>query len=362
MYTYRGRPARHTIRTRAYRGRPARRTIWTRVSQCAVLCLLLVFHASAAEPCARAILIGGSGGETAYTRNIADWVQRFNHVLTKQCGLKQEDVLVLLDPVPNGVPGTIKNSTLENVKAAFESMKKNLGPADQFILFLAGHGQVTEPVGKLCLPGADLASDMLAPWLDGLPTQNIVIINTASGGAPFTKACSKAGRVLISAAGVEADANQTYFAEFYLRGYEDKRADADKNGAIDLLEAYLYAAHETANWYHRQYLSGSQKKRAWMVKGKETRALWAKLYAGSNEHLAKPIDPNDPDTEPIFGDFGPEWHDRRVLAEHAQLKDTAGEEGFILWKPYEFEKPPPAGPGQLGNLAKRTLLGQPVAR
>ena len=165
--------------------------------------------------------------------------------------------------------------------------------------------------------------------------------------------------MLLTASGVEADANQTYFAEFLVRGFEEKRADANHDGAVDLLEAYVYAARETANWYHRQELL-DPKTKVWEVHGKETRALWKKLYAGTAQKLKDPADQNDPDEEPEFGDFGPKWHNRRILTEHAQLKDLEGEEAFSLWKPYEFEKPPAAGPGQLGNWAKRTVLGRPA--
>jgi hypothetical protein len=221
----------------------------------------------------------------------------------------------------------------------------------------------------------DLKADELAAWLDGLPTRKTVLINCASGGAEFVKTCLKPGRVLITGAGVDSDGNQTYFAEFFLRGFESARADANKDGVIDLLEAYVYAAHETTNFYHRQYLVSANLRGKpgdpilFDVRGKETRDIWRRLYAGTENQLvpnpaSRPGEPprGDPeaeaDAEPELGDYGPQWHNRRVLAEHARLDDTDGKKTFMLWRPYEFDPVPPDRSGQVGYVARRTALGR----
>ena len=330
---------------------------------------------AAVEPKAVAVLVAGLGGSKAYSRNILDWTNRFYKVLTTQCGLKAEHIVVLTEKAdPRATPPRLQ-STRENFRAAMKKVAALLTPVDQFILFMVGHGQINEPVGKLCLPGRDLDSDELDRLLGALPTTRIVIINAASGGAEFLKSYIDPGRVIITAAGAGNDGNQTYFAEFFIRGYETHRADANKDKVIDLFEAYAYAARETANFYHRQYLvnPGGRVRvgepLVWYVRGKETRAIWRKLYAGTNNRLGLPRrnpgdpplpDPDaEPDTEPKFGRFDVHWHNRRVLAEHARLDDNDTKKGFFLWQPYKFQKPPEDRPENVGYLARRTVLGRP---
>ena len=328
----------------------------------------------AKTPATRAIIVSGLGGSAAYSRNLLDWTNRFGKLLTGKCGLKAENIIVLTEKADAKADPPRQRSTLKEFRAAMDKIRGMLGPDDQFILVMLGHGQINEPVGKLCLPGEDLNAGELADMLDALPTGRAVIINASSGGAEFVKTCAVIGRVLITGAGAENDGNQTYFAEFFLRGYETGKADKNKDKTIDLMEAYVYSARETAKFYHRQYLVNARGRRGesdpliWYVRGKNTRAIWRKLYAGTNNKLGmRPPRPGeeplpDPETEPDktprFGDFGPAWHNRRVLAEHARLDDNATRKGFYLWQPYEFVKLPKDEPGETGFLARRIALGR----
>ena len=373
-------------------------------SRCSTLLALVVLWAAAAAPAeapadrprqgpvgpatTRAVLVAGLGGTKQYSRILLDWITRLCGVLTKQCGLKGEQIVVLAETADPKAAPPRGQSTAKNLRAALETMAKVLRPKDQLLLFLAGQGQISEEVGKLCLPGADIKATELGDLIDGLGTEQIVIVNTASGGADFLKSYLRPGRVIITAAGYETEGTQTYFAEFFVRGFETGRADANKDKAIDMLEAYVYAARETANFYHRQYLLESPDlgrgvkaapgKIYWLVRGKETRAIWRKLYAGTDNILARPhkrrndegklvddLPANldaEPDTTPKFGRYDKHWHYRRILAEHARLDDNGkSKEAFFLWKPYKFEKvPADIEPGQTGFFARRTVLGRPL--
>ena len=344
--------------------------------------------ATADRPAAtRAVLVSGLGGSKQHSRILLDWITRFHAVLTGRCGVRAEDIAVLAETEDLKATPPRRKSTTRNLKAVMEKLAKALGPRDQFILFLAGHGQINEEVGKLCLPGRDIEAPELGDLLDALPTEKIVIVNAASGGADFLKSYLRPGRVIITAAGYETEGTQAYFAEFFLRGFETGRADVNKDKAIDMLEAYVYGARETANFYHRQYLLerpdlGERVKPApgkiyWLVRGKETRAVWRRLYAGTDNILARPqkrrndegrlVDdlPEDLDAEgdttPKFGRYDKHWHNRRVLAEHARLDDNGiSKDAFFLWKPYKFQEvPQDIEPGQSGYLARRTILGRP---
>lgn len=364
------------------------RTTVNSIWAAAVLLAMAAPPASAGEAgTTRAVLVAGLGGSEQYSRLLLDWTARFHAVLTKHCGVSAENIAVLTEADdPKATPPRQK-STLENLKAAMAAAAKALRPRDQFILFLAGHGQISEEFGKLCLPGPDLKATELGDMLDALPAEQIVIINAASGGAEFLKSCLRAGRVILTAAGYETEGTQAYFAEFLLQGYETGRADANGDKALDMLEAYVHAARETANFYHRQHLcerpdlgrdvKPTPGKAYWLVRGKETRALWRKLYAGTDNLLARPPKERDdsgkevdtlpadldaePDPTPKFGRFDKHWAFRRLLAEHARLDDTPKpQNALFLWKPYEFaEVPKDLKPGETAFLARQTVLGKP---
>lgn len=342
--------------------------------------------ASEKLPTAGAVIVAGLGGSDQYSRLLSDWASRFHAVLTARCGIPADRVVVLTETPDAAAAPPRRKSTAADLKAAMEEMARPLRPQDQFILFIAGHGQIHEESGKLALPGRDITAAGLGDLIDAVPARRIVIINCASGGADFLRSYLRPGRVIITAAGYETEGAQTYFAEFFVRGLETGQADADADGAIDLLEAYVYGARETANFYHRQHLleqpdlgrdvKPTPGKVYWLVRGKETRAIWRKLYAGTDNILARPQNrrdddgnltdglPADLDAEsdptPQFGRYDKHWHFRRLLAEHARLDDSgAAKDAFFLWKPYAFQEvPQAAGPGQTGYLARLTFLTQ----
>ena len=323
-----------------------------------------------------AVVLSGLGGSKAYSRHLTDWTRRFVAVLTGPCKLAPANVLVLAETADPKAAPPWRQSTRDNFRAVMKEAAERLTPLDQFILVLNGHGQINEPKGKLCLSGRDIDSEELSEILDLLPTRNVVMINTASGGAEFLDDCAADDRVILTGAGAGNDGTAAYFAEFFLRGYETGGADADAGKTIDLYEAYAYAARETANFYHRQYLVSTTRRDpgdplVWLVRGKETRQIWKRLYADTANILGtprrQPDDPplgdldNEPDPDPAFGRFDKHWHNRRVLSEHARLDDSGTKRGFYLWQPYEFQKPPPDEPGKEGRLARRTILGRPAA-
>lgn len=346
-------------------------------------------RAAAGSATTRAVLVSGLGGSKQYSRVLLDWVTRLHGVLTAECGVSPANIVVLTeteDPKTN--PPRLK-ATSENLKAALQKMSKLLRPKDQFILFLAGHGQVNEESGKLCLPGSDIRAGELGELVDALPAQELIIINAASGGADFLKSYLRPQRVIITATGYETEGTQTYFAEFFIRGLEGHRADLNKDNLVDMLEAYAYGARETANFYHRQYLvvrpdlgqdvKPTPGKAYWLVRGKETRALWQKLYADTDNLLARPqkqrndegqltddlpasLD-EEPDATPQFGRYDKHWHNRRMLAEHARLDGNGSSKAaFFLWTPYKFQEiPQNLKPGDTGYESARTILGRPRA-
>ena len=320
-----------------------------------------------APPTARALVLGGHALDPKgpYARNMNDWVDRFVKLLVGKWGVPVENIQVLADREAAKAEPPVRKSTLKNVHAAFETLKRRLRANDQFILFVVGHGTVTEPVGKLCLPGADLKATELADLLDALPTRKIVIVNCASGGAEFLEKYSRRRRVVVSACGITGQGAQTYFAEFFLLAYERGKADANGDGVITLLEAFNRAAHQCINWYHRQYKVKKEKgepvlPREVIVRTREARRLFRKFYDGVKDlQMLEPPqgDDEDENSDPSFEGLQ-DLPFRRESGEHASLEDRGENRGALHWTQNKH-RVLKGEPGEQGETAARTVLGSP---
>ena len=331
--------------------------------------------AAASRPAVcRAIVLGSLTEEPTgpYARNMQDWIKRFVKILTDQ-KVPAGNIAVLAEQADAKANPPSAECTLENVRKAFAAATRELGPDDQFVLFMVGHGTVTEPAGKFCLPGADLTNVELARLLDELPTRNVVVINCASGGAEFLAKYAHPGRVCVSATGMLGEGVQTYLAEFFLLGIETGKADRDGDGRVTVLEAFNWSAGECINWYHRQKKTktgapapgGKVAPIMVEVRGRETCRLFKKFYDGSNIQMSRQgSNPNEDDAEPDFGKieggYGSVWNFRRETTELASLEDR-GEpaEAALHWvanKHVILE----GKPGEQGQTAARVVLGQPA--
>ena len=313
-----------------------------------------------------ALIIGTLSGDPkgAYARNMRDWMSRFAVVLTNTCGLSAADIRILGEtPDPSTVP-PVQESTLQNVRDAFDQLRKQVRPDDPFILFIVGHGTVTEPVGKLCLPGPDLTATELARLLDGLAAKRMIVIDCASGGADFMRRIAKRDRVTIAAAVLTGQGVQTCFAEFFLLGYETGKADKNGDKIITLSEAFNWAAADCVNWYHRQYHDVRDTERKTIrVQGRETARIFAKLYRGSDTVMTPDSDMNGEDAEPDFsrvdGQYGDVWNGRRETTEQAAYDDLGDEKGFLHWAANEHHWLS-GKPGSEGAFGARVVPGRPV--
>jgi len=320
-----------------------------------------------AAPAVRALILASQTVDPKgpYARNMSDWVRRFVDLLHRRAGLPLANIRVLAETPDAKAAPAVTTCTLDNVRAAFDALRTELTPADQFVLVILGHGTVTDPVGKLCLVGEDLKATVLAEWLDKLPTRRIVIVNCASGGAEFLEKYSRPGRVVVSATGNLGEGNQTYFAEFFLQTYESGRADRNADGVVTVLEAFNEAAHRCINWYHRQYKIPPPKDappgpREVEVRTAEARRLFRKFYDGIGDLvMVTPETDEDESTDPPLELA--DLQQRREAGEHASLEDRGENNGTLYWaqnKAYPLD----GKRGEQGEIAARTVIGTPELR
>jgi len=115
-------------------------------------------------------------------------------------------------------------------------------------LILVGHGSFDGKEAKFNLRGPDLTADVLAEWLAPLKQPQAVVV-ASSASAPFLAKLSRPGRVVVVATRSGYEQNYVRFGEYLAEVVADPAGDLDRDGQTSLLEAFLRAAHLTAEFY-----------------------------------------------------------------------------------------------------------------
>jgi hypothetical protein len=332
-----------------------------------LLCALLVaavLPAAADSPAAPAhtyaLLIGGLGGQDPYAHWYDDWLDRFQKILTGPANVPAANVTTLSGAA----------ATAEAVTAALGRLAQQVQPQDQFILFIVGHGAMNGTVPTLMLPGPDLTADQLSAALAAIPSKNQVILNFSASSGDFLKHIVSPDRVNITATS-PTEMNEPIFAEFFLRGLESKRAAANNTGPVNMLDAYNWSTQQTALWIVRWEetgvgANGDASQAAWKASGRETIEIFQKLYPNDPSRKLDPA--SDAKAEdavlplsPPNGQVTADWTNRRVIDEHATIEDCGQEIAVSALGDKGFQPILGAQPGDPGYLAKRTVLGAPLA-
>jgi len=305
-----------------------------------------------------ALLVGGLGGQEPYNRWHKDWLARFQAYLTKEAGVPEANVRVLSGAA----------ATADAVTGAIADVAKRAKPQDQFILFIVGHGEINGEQPTLTLPGPDLKARQLAAALSGVAAGSQVILNFSASSGDFLKFLVAPNRINITATS-PTELQAPVLAEFFLRGLESKRADADNSGVITMVEAYNWAAQQAVQWIARWQRTGQSEPTdphpvsTWQASGKEAIEIFEKLYGGLP---TRQLDPTSDRTgqdapvevQPPNGEATGEWQTRRVIDEHPLLEDCGEEIGVSVFGEKGLQPVLGVKPRDPGYLAGHTILGR----
>lgn len=327
-----------------------------------------------APPACRALLLGGMPPTPVHARHYRDWLGRFHRHLTRRAKVPAANITVLSGD--KAFKGAIVTgpATAETVRQTLARLAKVVGPRDQFILFLVGLGVTSERVPTFVLPGVDVNARELADALASIRAGNQVVLNFSASSGDSAPILSRVGRVVVSANMPRENVPPVY-AEFFLRGLESARADGEgapkagkKDGTITVLEAYNWAAFQTAQWIARQHRAGPN---LWRLNGRESVEIFRKLYVSSSDErgsrrLHPGSDAAGPDETVRLKMQGNEDEiaksRRRVISEHAGLEDCGAEEPVSALGDETKDYVPLSGVGEAepGSLARRVVLGSPA--
>jgi len=194
-----------------------------------------------------AVLIQGTTGGEPYTATHRKWINELVAVMRDKLGMDPAHLSVLTEQPT----GTEKPANAASVKAAFSKIAGQAKDGDLVFVLLIGHGGGDGADAKFNLVGPDLTviewSALLSP-IKG----RIAFVDTTGGSFPFLKGLAAPGRLIMTATGSSAQKYDTVFPEFFIQALTAPIADADKNGRVSLLEAFVYASSLVKQHYEQR--------------------------------------------------------------------------------------------------------------
>jgi len=202
---------------------------------------------AAEEPATRPdlIVVVGAAGADEYREPFQTWAERWRKAAdaarapSVTIGLGGGDV----------ADGAISLTDRERLR---QELAKQAGQGDgRLWIVLIGHGTFDGKTARLNLRGEDVTPVDLREWL-GPIERSVAVLDCTSCSAPFLTELSAPNRVVIAATRSGSEFNFARFGDALSAAVTDRQADLDKDEQSSLLEAYLYAAARTAEFYASQ--------------------------------------------------------------------------------------------------------------
>ena len=206
--------------------------------------LLLLMILTAVAPRARAttyyVIVAGLGGEP-------DYEQRFNSAANDLDRIFKSE-----GPTAHVATLTGGQATAVQLKQSLEAVARDAKPDDDFALILIGHGSFDGVDYKFNLVGPDMTAAEIASLCDRISAHRQLIVDTTSASGGAVTAFERPGRAIIAATKNGTEKNATVFARYWVEAFEDPTTDTDKSDSVSAMEAFVYAAKKTAEFYDSQ--------------------------------------------------------------------------------------------------------------
>ncbi len=195
------------------------------------------------------LVVTGLSGEPSFAASFATAGGALVEAASGPWGVPDSAVTWLAeDPSrdPDRISGRATKAALDT---AFHHLVQHSTPGDVIAIFLIGHGSGGGVESRLSLPGPDPTAADYGHWLDLLTGRTVVAVVAASASGDFLRVLSRPGRIVITATRSASERNESLFASRFAHGLASLEADADKDGKVSVLEAFLYAQREVAAAY-----------------------------------------------------------------------------------------------------------------
>ena len=212
--------------------------------------LLFVLEASLLAD-TRVLIIAGKGGAAEYSEKFNNYALRFQSALITHHHFTSEQITILSESGPASPSGQ-RLCDAQNVEQVFSELAASLKKEDQLVVILFGHGSSDGAVSKFNLAGPDLRDLDFARFLERVPAERQVFINTSAASAGFIEKLARKDRVIITATRSPEENFATKFPEYWAEAFEKKDdVDLNKDRQISLLEAFDYARDQVVRFYEQ---------------------------------------------------------------------------------------------------------------
>lgn len=219
----------------------------TRLVASALALVVLAGTAARAQSPAGAthlLVVSGAGGEPQYREAFHTMGARLAGAAVQKLGVPAANVVFLAeDSTRAPAAGRSSRAGIERAIAAIAGRAK---AEDRVVIVLVGHGSQRGDDARFNLPGPDITAAEFARLLSPFGARMVAVVNTASASGDWVPALSGKNRVVVTATKSGAEGNATLFPRHFVEAYAGDGADADKDGAVSLLEAYEFARREVA--------------------------------------------------------------------------------------------------------------------
>ena len=195
-----------------------------------------------------ALIVTGASGGSQYVERYQKWRTAFVRTLRESFRYPDDHIVVLADEQG---PGVLR-ATRENVRKALVDLAHRSTKADIIFVLLIGHGTAGDGAeAKFNLVGPDLSASEWADLLRGV-SGRLVFVDTSSASFPFLQRLAGRDRIVVTATDSTAQEFETIFPEFFVRAFEDEKADLDKNGRVSIWEAFEFASRVARKWFEER--------------------------------------------------------------------------------------------------------------
>lgn len=192
------------------------------------------------------VIVSGLGGEPVYSKRFAAMAAELAGALHARFGIADSSIVWVGEDSVHVEPHYGGLSTKVNIE---RYLRRAAGRTGQFVVVLIGHGSGDGAETRISVPGPDPTAADFAKWLGAFGERRTAIVNLTSASGDAIATLSAPNRVVITATKSSFERNESHFGEYFVHALSADGADTDKDGRVSLLEAFRYAARETARLY-----------------------------------------------------------------------------------------------------------------
>ena len=188
------------------------------------------------------VVVVGAGGTEEYGNEFMQWFEKWRAATANQ---RIRLSAIGTDEEPE------KGSTTDRQR--LKSLLNETQHDHEIPLWLVflGHGTFDGTHAKFNLRGPDVSSSELASWLKE-HKHPLIIVNCTASSAPFINHLSGPNRIVVTATKSGQEHNFARFGRYLSEAISLPEADLDKDDQTSVLEAFLYASDQVANFYTQE--------------------------------------------------------------------------------------------------------------